>query len=219
MTVLDATCSTSVYYYNHSTNENWRTTISTTTISDYFLKTTRAISRDTRMNKALLILMVVAFIISLGAAGDPPPIVWWHLVKVIDERTLSLRSDKGETRTIKLACIGHTDSKTQAMTYIERRCRDQKLVFWPLETGEESYASPMCLILDMGLPGGLGGEAVYDFPLLNEELLAWGRTPYEDVKVTGDKYGLKARLVKAKEEWAARENARKERRKNPGAGP
>lgn len=148
--------------------------------------------------------------------GSPLPIVWWRLVKVVDERTLVLRSDEGETNTVTLACIGRAKEKKEAIAYIERRLRDHKLSLWPLETSQTNWnARPMCLILDMDLPGR-GGEAVYDFPLLNEELLAWERLPFEDVKVASDPYGLKARLVRAKQEGEDRQKERMRRRSELG---
>jgi hypothetical protein len=145
------------------------------------------------------------------AEGHLPPIVWWHLVEVIDERTVKLRSDESETRTLQLACIGRAKDNRAAVAYMTKRLRDQNLVFWSLETTQTNwYERPMCLILDMNLPGR-GGEAVYDFPTLNEELLAWGYAPFKDVKVTGDPYNLKARLLQANADRERRDREKKER--------
>ena len=149
------------------------------------------------------------------AAGNLEPIDWWRLVKVIDERTLTLRCEngreKGRTLTIKLACVGKAKDNREAVAYMERRLHDHRVTFWHLETGAAKWeAEPMCVILDMDLPGK-AGEAVYDFPLLNEELLAWERAPFEDVRVTSDRYGLKARLVQAKARAEERQKTRQKR--------
>src|SRR5688500_6697580 len=126
-----------------------------------------------------------------------PPITWWRLVEVIDERTLRVCSDKGETNTITLACIGRVKEDRGAKAHIKRRLHDHKFTLWPLETKETNwYKRPMCIFLDMDLPGR-GGDAV-DFAMLNEELLAWGYVPFAEVKTIKDPYGLKERLLRAK---------------------
>lgn len=148
--------------------------------------------------------LALAFLPGATVVTGMSPIDWWRLAKVVDERTLVLRSETGQIETITLACIGRAKDSREAVAYITRRLQDHKVTFWPLETTHTNwYARPMCVILDMDL-AGRGGDAVYDFPLLNEELLIWGRAPFEDVKVTGDAYGLKARLVKAKNEASIR---------------
>ena len=159
------------------------------------------------------IALTLAIVVSAARGfGTPLPVTWWSLVEVIDERTLKVRSDKGDTKTITLACIGRAKDSRAPIAYMTARLHDQKLQFWPLETGNTNwYDRPMCLILDMGLPGGRGGDAVHDFPLLNEELLAWGHTPFAEVKTTGDPYGLKARLTKAKSDAERRQKEREER--------
>jgi hypothetical protein len=158
------------------------------------------------------IILSAALVATTNRCIALSPIEWWQLVDVVDERTIRLRNDKGETNTITLACIGRADDSRAAIVYITRRLHDQKLTFWPMETGQTNwYERPMCVILDMGLPGGRGGDAVHDFPLLNEELLAWGHTPFADAKTIGDPYGLKARLTKAKAEAERRQKERKER--------
>ena len=83
----------------------------------------------------------------------------------------------------------------------------------PLETGQTNwYERPMCLILDMDLPRG--GDAVYDFPTLNEELLTWGYVPFMDVKITADPYNLKGRLLRAKAEADKHQKEQRKRWKN-----
>jgi hypothetical protein len=69
----------------------------------------------------------------------------------------------------------------------------------------------MYVMLDMDLPGGHGGSSSRDFPLLNEELLAWGHTPFNEITNTVDAYGLKARLLRAKAEGERRQKQRTER--------
>src|SRR5258705_11011513 len=82
------------------------------------------------------------------------PIDWWRLVNVVDERTLVLRSETGQTETITLACISGPKDNREAVAYITRRRQDHKVTFWPLETTHTNwYARPMCLILDMDLAG------------------------------------------------------------------
>ena len=153
---------------------------------------------------------LLAAVVESGA--NLPRAPYWHLVEVVDERTVKVRSDEGENLTITLACIGRAKDNRAAVAYITKRLRDQDLSFWALETRQTNWnARPMCLMLDLGLPRG--GELVYDFPTLNEELLAWGYAPYSDVKVTNDHYGLKARLVRAKQEWEKRQKDRDQRMK------
>ncbi len=169
------------------------------------------LSDNMRTVAAILGFVIVLLAGNPHAIADLPPIVWWHLIHVVDERTLILRSDEGETNKVTLACIGRAKDNSEAVAYITRRLRDQKLTLWPLETSHTNwYARPMCLILDMDLPGR-GGDAVHDFPLLNEELLAWGRVPFHDVKVTTDPFGLKGRLVQAKVEAEKRQQQRQKR--------
>jgi hypothetical protein len=160
-----------------------------------------------------MIVLVAAVLLALSrAAANLPHGPDWHLVQVVDERTLKLRSDDGESRTITLACIGRAKDNSAAVAYISKRLRDQDLAFWHLETGRTNVnKEPQCLFLDLGL--GRGGELVYDFPTLNEELLSWGYVPFADVKVAEDPFGLKARLTRAKAECERREKEREERMK------
>jgi len=166
------------------------------------------------MRAIISIVGVTAALLAAAVQGGAnlPRAPYWHLVEVVDERTLKLRSDEGENLTITLACIGRAKDNRAAVAYIAKRLRDQDMSFWALETSQTNWNDrPMCLMLDMGLPRG--GELVYDFPTLNEELLAWGYAPFSDVKVTSDPYGLKARLVRAKEVWDKREKERDQRMK------
>jgi hypothetical protein len=165
-----------------------------------------------RQSLAIITLTLALVVVAGRALGRLDPITWWSLVEVMDERTLKVRSDKGETKTITLACIGRAQDSRAPVAYIRGRLHDQKLTFWPLETSQTNwYERPMCVILDMGLPGGRGGDAVHDFPLLNEELLAWGHAPFAEVKTTADPHGLKARLVRATAEAERRQKEREER--------
>ena len=165
--------------------------------------------------RAMAFIIAVAAVALLGpprAVADPPRAPYWHLVQVVDERTVKLRSDEGENRTITLACVGRAKDNRAAMAYITNRLRDQDLAFWALETGRTNWNNqPMCLFLDMGLPRG--GEVVYDFTTLNEELLTWGYAPFADVKITEGPFGLKARLVRAKAECGRRDKEREHRMK------
>ena len=162
-----------------------------------------------RHSLAIITLTFATLVFADRARDHLDPITWWSLVEVVDEGALKLRSEKGETRTITLACVGRAKDSQAPITYITRRLRDQKLMFWPLETGQTNwYERPMCVILDMGLPGRRGGDAVHDFPLLNEELLACGHVPFVDMKTTSDPYGLKARLLRAKAEAEGRQKER-----------
>lgn len=139
------------------------------------------------------------------------PTIWWRLVAVVDEQTIILRSEKGETRSLTLACIGRAKDGRAAKTYVERRLRDHKVIFWPLETPQTNwYERPMCIMLDMDLPGR-GGDGVNDFPTLNEELLRNHYVPFADVSVTKDPYNLKARLSQAGSEGAKRKAERDQR--------
>jgi hypothetical protein len=165
------------------------------------------------------IVLILSLVVSVVRASDTalPITVMWTLVEVLDERTVKLRSEKGETRMITLACIGKPEDNRAAITYIKRRLHDQKLTFWPLETEETNWHKrPMCLILDQDLPNaeGHGSDSVYDFPLLNEELLIWRHAPFADIKTVRDPHGLKARLIKAKLEAEARRKEQQERWKD-----
>jgi hypothetical protein len=158
------------------------------------------------------IFLFAALVVGVLPVKAILPIVWWRLVEVIDEQTITICSDKGETRTVTLAGVGRAKDKRIGISYIKRRLHDHKVVLHPLETGQTNwYDRPMLVVLDMDLPGHPGSEGVYDFPTLNEELLRYDYVPFAEVEVTGDRYGLKARLLQAKTE-GERHRAEREKR-------
>ena len=142
-------------------------------------------------------LLIMAF----NSIASPDPIVWWRLDKVIDVRTLRIRSEKDKVRTITLGCVGKATNEKKAIAFIHARLKGQRLGFCPLSTGQTNYyARPMCLIID-DIPKSHKGmrEWTNHFPILNEELIAKGFVTFRDVSMPYDEYGLKARLRRAYE--------------------
>lgn len=130
-----------------------------------------------------------------------PPIVWWKLDKVLDARTIRIRSDTDEVCTITLGYVGDATNEENAVAFIQTRLKNRRLQFWALSTSQTNWMSrPMCLFID-DVPEDHRGmrELVHHFPMLNEELIAKGYVEFQDVPMPYDEHGLKARLRRAYE--------------------
>jgi len=144
------------------------------------------------MNIHLYIL--VYFLLATGAFAVPP-ITWEKLDAVIDPRTVRLVNAKGETNVLTLACIGSVANEKAVTTLIRNILVDRRLRYWPLDTTETNWTRrPMCLFY--GFENGRG-SVVYDFPMLNEEILRLGLSTFRDEQVVSDRFGLKDRLRRA----------------------
>jgi len=147
--------------------------------------------------KRIEIGFAVLLMATVALAVDP--MVYWHLDRVVDSRTIRIRNDQGEQATVILACVGTAGAETKATHFIGERLKDKKLTFYPLNTSETNWMSrPMCLFIHETDPEHHGSiETVYHLPMLNEELIARGYVAFKDVEVPYDQFGLRARLYRA----------------------
>lgn len=143
---------------------------------------------------ASLILCINTYIVS---ATDP--MEYWHLVGIVDSRTVRIRSDEGKEANITLACVGESANETNSIRYLLMRLQNRQLGFWALDTSETNWMSrPMCLFIwetDSGHKGST--SLVYHLPMVNEELIVKRLVKFKDVEVSFDEYGLRARLYRA----------------------
>src|SRR6266404_4331131 len=70
-----------------------------------------------RHSLAIITLTFATLVFADRARDHLDPITWWSLVEVVDEGALKLRSEKGETRTITLACVGRAKDSQAPITY------------------------------------------------------------------------------------------------------
>ena len=140
------------------------------------------------------VLIATVFLTSTALAVDP--IVWERLDSVINSHTVRLVSEKGETNTFTLACVGQVTNEEAAVAFIGKKLGGRKLQYWPINTAQTNWMSrPMCIFYDFERKRG--GSTVSDFPMLNEEMLKRGLGTFADTEVVDDQYGLKDRLRRA----------------------
>ena len=154
------------------------------------------------MIKKFLIVGVLSISIFATASME-----WtrWDLVRVVDSRTLVVKSDKGELRTVSLAGIGVVPDESAATNFIHKTVSGREIQFWPIDTAHTNwYERSMCVFYDF--ERGRGGSVVSDFPMLNEDMLKRGFASFKSSPVTGDMYKLNARLRKAAKPRLERDN-------------
>ena len=141
---------------------------------------------------------MVALFAAMSAFGVGR-MVRWDLVTIVNSRTLVVKSDEGEVRTITLAGIGTADDETVATNFIQKTIGGREIQFWPIDTAHTNWHErPMCVFYDFEREKG--GSVVYDFPMLNEEMLKQGIASFTNSTVTGDEYKLMKRLEEAAEQ-------------------
>ncbi len=138
--------------------------------------------------------MVAVFVADVALAVDP--MVWERLDAVLNSHTLRLVNEKGETNTLTLACLGQATNEQAVVVFIAETLKGRKLQYWPIDTAETNWMHrPMCIFY--GFEGKRGGSVVYDFPMLNEEMLRRRLVSFIDTDVAADRFGLKQRLRSA----------------------